>query len=197
MYKYFVFLILCTIAVPAFSQQFEGGFFGGFSASQIDGDLFSGYNKIGITAGAYITRKINRNFNLKTEIRFIQKGAFKRNTENDPTLFKTSLQYAEVPILLQYFHNKKLFFEAGLVPEVLLTDKEEDQDGLISYEPYNRFSLEGTAGIGYFFNNNLALGARHNYSLLPVRDHASGQSLRLNRGQYNSVISFSLYYHFR
>ncbi len=192
--------ILITFAIPSFSQQFEGGFFGGFSASQVDGDTFSGYNKVGITAGAYTTRKINRNLNWKTEIRYIQKGAYKKSTEIDRTMFKTSLHYAEIPLLLHYFYSKQVFLEGGLVPEILLASKEENQDGIISDEyskPFHRFTLEATAGVGYFLTDHIAAGARYNYSVLPARDHASGQTLRLNWGQRNNVISFSLYYHFR
>jgi hypothetical protein len=200
MLKYILSFFILTISISSFSQQFEGGFFGGFSASQIDGDRFSGYNKVGITAGAYIIREINRNLNWKSEIRYIQKGSYKKNTEADPTMYKTSLHYAEIPSLLQYFYNKKVFFETGLVPEILLASKEENEDGVVPDDqslPFHRFTLEGTAGVGYFFTKNLAAGFRYTYSLLTARDHASGQAYLLNRGQYNNVLSFTLYYHFR
>ena len=200
MLKYIFLSILTIISLPLFSQQFEGGFFGGISASQVDGDSFSGYNKLGVTAGAYITRKMNRNLNWKTEIRYIQKGAYKKNTEADPTMFKTSLHYAEIPFLVQYFYNKKIFLEAGLVPEILLTSKEENEDGIIPSGQnldFHRFTLEATGGAGYFLTGNLAAGFRYNYSILPARDHASGQTYRMNRGQYNNVLSFTIYYHFR
>lgn len=191
-----LFIIICS---SSFSQDFEGGFFGGLAASQVDGDRFSGYNKVGITAGAYVTHKINRNLKWKSEIRYIQKGAYKKNTENDPTFFRTSLHYAEIPLLINYFYNKKTFFEAGFVPEILLKSKEENEDGIIPAGqslPFHRFSLEGTAGVGYFLTDNIAAGFRYTYSILTARDHASGQTYFFNRGQYNNVLSFTLYYHF-
>jgi len=200
MLKNSLLLFFISLSLSSFSQHFEGGFFGGFTASQVDGDRFSGYNKVGITAGAYATKEISRNMNWKTEIRYIQKGAYKKNTEMDPTLFKTSLHYAEIPLILQYFYNEKVFFEGGLVPEILLASKEENEDGIIPDDqslPFHPFSLEITAGAGYFFTGNLAAGFRYTYSLLTARDHASGQTYLLNRGQYNNVLSFTLYYHFR
>jgi hypothetical protein len=197
MRKYIVALLIIACSMPAFSQKFEGGFFGGFSASQLDGDTYSGYNKIGLTGGAYFTRKISRDLTWKTEIRYIQKGSNKKVTEASATIYRTSLHYAEVPLMLQYFKNKNLFFEGGLVPEVLLASKEEDETGIITEKPFHRFSFEGTAGAGYFFTKHLAGGMRFTYSLYPARAHASNQTYRLNLGQRNNVFSFSLYYHFR
>jgi hypothetical protein len=200
MHKYILTYILIVFSLPSYSQQFEGGFFGGFSASQVDGDTYSGYNKIGITAGAYTTRKINRNLNWKAEIRYIQKGAFKKNTEFDPTMFKTSLQFIEFPLLLQYLYNKKVFFEAGLAPEILIASKEESDGYIIPVEHdrlFHRFVIEATAGAGYFLTDHLVAGFRYTYSVLPIRDHAYGTTFRLNRGQDNNVLSFTMYYHFR
>ncbi len=197
MHRTLVFLLLLLIALPGFSQKFEGGFFGGLSASQLDGDTYSGYNKAGLTAGAYFTRKMNRELSWKTEIRYIQKGSNKRVTNSSPTIYRTSLHYAEVPLLIQYYKNRNLFFEGGLVPEFLLASSEEDETGAISEKPFNRFSFEGTAGAGYFLTKHLAGGIRFTYSLYPARAHASNQTYRLNLGQRNNVFSFSLYYHFR
>lgn len=198
--KFILFILFVLITKISLAQTFEGGFFGGFSASQVDGDRFSGYNRLGLTAGAYITRELKRNIVFKNELRYIQKGAYKRNTEQDPTYYKTSLHYAEIPVLIQYLTRNDLYLEAGLVPEILLYSREENEDGIIPTDqtlPYHRFSLEGTAGLGYFFTKNLSAGFRYTYSILTARDHASGQTYLLNRGQYNNVLSFSLYYHIR
>jgi opacity protein-like surface antigen len=117
----------------------------------------------------------------------------------DATMFKTSLHYAEIPVLLQYLHKKKMLFEGGLVPEILLAEKEENQDGIIPDDQrisFHRFSLEATGGAGYFLTDHLIAGVRYTYSLYPARKHASSQTLRLNWGQRNNVLSFTLYYHF-
>lgn len=193
-------LIFFFLSVPLFSQQFEGGFFGGVSASQVDGDTYAGYNKLGITAGAYTTRKINTKFNFKMEVRYIQKGAYKKPTDVDLSLFKTSLHYAEIPFLFQYLYNKKVFLEGGLVPEILLASKEENEYGIKIPDPgrpFHRFVLEGTVGTGYFFTDHWAAGFRYTYSILPIRDHSDVLTYWLNKGQNNNVLSFSLYYHIR
>ncbi len=199
MRKFILILLFILPSIICFPQQFEGGFFGGFTASQIDGDLFSGYDKVGITAGAYTSHRINQNLSWKAEIRYIQKGSYKKYTEQSPDMYKTSLHYAEIPLLIQYFYNKKVFFEAGPVPEILLKSKEETEDGIIPEDqslPFHRFSLEAAAGLGYFVSRNIAVSFRYSYSILTAREHASGQTYLLNRGQYNNVLCFSAYYHF-
>ena len=186
-------LILATLSLIAFSQKFEGGFFGGFSASQIDGDQNSGYNKLGITAGAYTTLMINKNFNWKAEIRYIQKGSY-----IPATYYKTSLQYAEVPLIIQYYFNERLFIEGGIVPEILLATKVEDPSGVnppSTINPFHTFELEGTAGVGYFLTENITAGIRLTYSLFPAGGIVPGTTYAFHRGQYNNVLSFSLYYH--
>jgi hypothetical protein len=200
MQKFLLSVFLGILSVSGFSQEFEGGFLGGLTASQIDGDLFSGYNKVGITAGAYTTRKINNSVNWKLEIRYTQKGSYQKYTETNPVMYKTSLHYAEVPFLLQYFYNRRVFLEAGLIPEILLYSKEENESGVVPEDqslPFHRFSLEACAGIGFFLTDQIAAGFRYSYSLFTARDHASGQTYLLNRGQYNNVLSFTIYYHFR
>jgi hypothetical protein len=181
-----------------FSQQFEGGFFAGITASQIDGDLLSGYNKLGLSAGAYFTRSINRKIIYKSELRYIQKGARTKNTVSTQSILNTTLHYTEFPLILQYYFNKKLFAEAGLVPEILLfARREEDGLPVDNISPhFHRFTVEGTTGAGYFFTDNLAAGFRYSYSLLPARNHFAGQTYRFNRGEYNNIICFTFYYHF-
>jgi hypothetical protein len=200
MIKFLLSVILIILSASLFSQDFEGGFFGGLTASQIDGDLFSGYNKAGITAGVYTTRKISSAINWKLEIRYIQKGSYQKYTETNPVMYKTSLHYVEFPLMLQYYYNRKVYLEAGLIPEILLSSKEEDESGIVPVDQsvaFHRFSMETAAGVGYFLTDKIAAGFRYSYSLLTAREHASGQTYLFNRGQYNNVLSFSVYYHFR
>lgn len=198
--KYPIIIILLLITVTAFSQPFEGGFFAGMSASQVDGDTYSGYNKIGLTAGGYIGSEFNRQWKWKAELRYIQKGAFKKTSIDNPDYYRLAIHYVEIPFMLQYFLNRELFLEIGLSPDVYMFHNEEDEFGDIPGDEgpaYHRFGLNAGAGIGYFITDEIIIGFRNSYSVIPMRDHASGQTYLLNRGQYNNVLALSLYYHFR
>ena len=189
------FLIILTGLTLA--QPFSGGFFAGVSFSQVDGDTYAGYHKPGLTAGAYITRKFNLRTGWKAELRYIQKGAYNKGPASDPSFYKLTLHYVELPLMVQYFVNEHVILDAGLAPEVYIFHREENQDGELreqDYPPFHHFGLGADGGVYYKFNEHIITGARYSYSLLPIRQHASGQTYHLNRGQYSNVLSFTLYY---
>lgn len=195
----FTLLIVTLFCGNALSQPFGGGFFAGFSASQVEGDTHAGFDKFGITAGGYITKKHLRNTNWKAEIRYIQRGSAKQPTETDPSLYRLTIHYVEFPLLYQYNLNDRITFDAGLSPDVYLFHKEEDENGEISQDDrpaYHRVGLNGDIGGYYRLTENIIFGLRYSNSILPMRDHASGQTYLLNRGQYNRLFHFSVYYHF-
>jgi hypothetical protein len=178
------------------SQNFEGGILAGLTASQIDGDNFHGYNKVGLQGGGWVRRMFTYTLGGQMEIRYVQKGALKTNTVNDPTYRRTALHYIDIPLMCQYIYNENVVAELGVGPEILMSAKLEDENGpLPIVDPkYNRFTLSAIAGIGYRFLEVFSLHLRFNYSILPIRAHPSGQSYLLNKGHYNNVLSFALYY---
>ena len=199
MHKTLVLLFILFSPYILLSQKFDGGFFGGLSMSQIEGDNYGGYNKAGFTAGAYILRPMSRELDFRMEIRFIQKGSFKRSTETDPSYYKVSLQYIELPLLIQYKFGQNVFFAAGISPDVLLHFVEEDESGPLPPElhpKFRRFSAGANMDAAYALTENIILGARFTFSVFPVRDHAGGVTYLFNRGWYSNVFSLSAYYQF-
>jgi opacity protein-like surface antigen len=182
----------------SFAQPFGGGFFAGMTASQVDGDTYAGYNKIGLTAGAYVTRELTRRTDLKAELRYIQKGAYHKGSEQDPSLYKLTVHYVELPVMYQFYLNDNIIFDAGLAPSVFLFYREEDENGEFPEDnPFRRLGLDASIGANYKFTDHLIAGLRYSYSVIPIRDHPSGQTYRLNHGQYSNLFSFSLYYDFK
>ena len=190
-------ILLLVAGSVSKAQPFGGGFFAGVTASQVDGDTYAGYNKIGITAGAYITKELSRKSDLKVELRYIQKGAYNKGPDQNPSLYKLTLHFVELPLMYQFYIHDNIILDAGLAPEVFLFYKEEDENGEFPEEnPFHRFGLEADAGVNYTFSDHIIGGLRYGYSVLPIRDHASGQTYRLNKGQYSNMFSFSIYYQF-
>lgn len=199
MKKLIQLLILFILTTGIHAQTFEGGFFAGITASQVDGDTYSGYNKLGFSGGGYISNELGRNTGWKAELRFTQKGAYKKNTEQDNTLYRLSIYYVEIPLLFQYMVNDKVILDGGLAPDVYLTHQEENEFGELNQEnrpSYHRFGLNAVAGVNYAITRRLIAGVRFSYSAIPMRDHASGATYYLNRGQYNNNLYFTFYYHF-
>jgi len=181
------------------AQPFSGGFFAGLTASQVDGDNYSGFDKAGLTAGGYVSRSINPSVQWKAELRYAQKGAYHKPDDSNPELYRLSLHFAEIPLLGLFRAYERTWLEAGLSPEVYLFHKEENEFGDLRAEDYpafHRFGLSANAGIVFDAGMHLRAGIRYNYSIIPIREHASGQTYLLNRGQYSNSLGFTLYYHF-
>jgi hypothetical protein len=192
--------ILITLAIlivhAGFSQNFEGGIMAGLTASQIDGDNYRGYNKVGMQGGGWVRRMFTYTLGGQMELRYVQKGALKRNTVDDPTYSRTFLHYIDVPLMAQYVYNRNVVLELGIGPEILMRAKQEDANGELPIpDPqYNRFTMSAIAGVGYRFLDVFSAHFRFNYSILPIRAHPSGQTYLLNKGHYNNVLNIALYY---
>jgi hypothetical protein len=188
-------IIVSALTLAAYSQKFEGGVLLGLTASQIDGDNSSGYNKVGLQGGGWVRRMFTYTVGGQMEIMYMQKGALKTRNTGDTAYLKTTLHYIDIPLMAQYIFNETVMIELGIVPEVLMSAKVEDANSPLPINPeYNRFTLGAFAGIGYRFLEVLSLHLRFNYSILPIQAHPSGQKYLLNQGNYSNMLSFAVYY---
>ena len=105
-----IFIALFSVGVEA--QEFDARLLLGANFSQIDGDQFAGYNKLGLNAGVGIGRSYNNEWDFGFELRYSMKGSKK---VIDPEVFTPTLtinyHYIEVPLLAYYkgFDNLVLF----------------------------------------------------------------------------------------
>ena len=189
-----ILLLLACGLVPA--QHFEGGVLAGLTASQVDGDAYRGYNKVGLQGGGWVRRMFTYTLGGQMEIRYVQKGALKTLTENDPSYYRAALHYIDIPLMAQLVYNEEVVLELGIGPEVLMSYKLEDENGVFPRDDhkYNIFTMSAIAGVGYRFLEVFSMHLRFNYSILPIRPHPSGQTYLLNQGHYSNVLTIALYY---
>lgn len=200
--------ILIILLFSAFSfyvapaQSFKGGLLAGLATSQVDGDTHSGYNRAGLIAGGYVGLNISKKLSGQMEMRFIQKGSYKKQNPDagDYTVYSLRLNYVEMPFLIKYQYKYKLTFEAGLGFGYLASHKEGNENGPFpdyAQIPFHKFELNYQIGGYYQLFKNLSVNVRYLYSLLPIRQHINGENKFLfSKGQFNNVICFSLYYQF-
>jgi hypothetical protein len=81
-------------------RRFEGGVVAGLSASQIDGDLSAGYNKLGLVAGLRVNALLSKRSAGSIELLFSQRGAQSELVRDQFNLnnYALTLNYIEVPI---------------------------------------------------------------------------------------------------
>ena len=190
-------LVILSIVPPAFSQEFDGGIVGGLSASQVDGDTYSGFNKIGIIAGGWVSHNILSNIDGQLELMYIGKGAYEINNKTAPPLYHNlRLHFINLPVLLNFYYRDNVVFNLGVAPEYLVYHKLQDEYGPVEDvgQPYNSLSMSAVAGVGYRLFDKFIFNVRYSYSVFPIRPHASNQTWFLNRGLYNNCLTVTLFY---
>ena len=188
------------------AQNFGGGLIAGASTSQVAGDMLGGFNKIGLLAGAYTNLKIKENLKLQLEIIYIEKGSRNPNMHefNHPNegRIEITLSYIEMPLTINLQQKENLGVELGIIPAFNMSSSWnnaiEKNISIPKETPqYKKYDLGVCAGINYHITDNIILNTRISNSIIPIRPHVSGATFRLNKGQYNTVLSFAIHYKIR
>lgn len=195
-----VFLSLLGVSTIAYSQTFKPGIFGGLVASQVGGDGYQGFNKLGVTFGGFVRYHLSENWSAQFEIAYVQKGS--RNdfsiSENDPTqaseYFLLRLNYIEIPVLIKFKHNN-FVYEGGLYYGQMVGFLMEyrSDNGSVSgpYESLDDFNTQlaqrganklmqdwdfgGMLGVGYAITDNILGSIRISNSFVAIKEFESGQ----------------------
>ena len=190
-----LFLLIIQL-LPA--QSFNGGVFGGINASQVDNDGNRGFNKLGLNAGAFASREITTNLYWQIELRYSSRGMYDFQINPYRDLAISRLLYLEMPLTMHYIYSNKYQGELGLAPDVLLAEFYGDETSGINpdyADELRRFGLNGIAGVYYFFRENLGVGIRFTYSLIPFY-RSEGVAVRYwDNGLFHNVYSLNLKYY--
>ena len=187
---------LLSLAVSLPGQEFNAGVFGGANVSQVSGDTYSGFNKLGFNAGVFVNRLIDNNFYWQAEIKYGTRGVYQGPTDNNQSLYKSSYHILELPLSVNYLFDGKFQVEVGTSPEVLITTLFWDENGQMDKSTYpdnRRFGLSVFAGLAYWFNEKVMAGLRYTNSAVPFRDPEEWNNAQY-RGYFHNVISLSLAY---
>lgn len=203
-------IFLCFFSTPIFTwaqNEFKAGVIGGITTSQVDGDNYGGFHKLGVAGGFFTNIYFSDKVGAEIEVLYIQKGSRKTPTKNDPTVaYYLNLAYAEIPVLAK-FKTKQVIIEVGPSFGRLLSSSEEDVQGTIpKTEPFKDWEISLNLGLAYPFDDNFDISVRLSSSIIPIRNFNIGSGplpdnyglfdRLLNRGQYNTVLSFLARYQF-
>ena len=193
----FCFIVLFISKISS-AQSFSGSIIAGINSSQVSGDQLSGFNKAGVIIGGGVSLPLSKKFEAGFEIIFIQKGS-KKNADNengDYSSYKMSLNYIEVPVMFEYKAAKRLRLHAGPTLGVLLSSKEENQDGELPDQPaFEKYEIGIAGGLSFYITPQFSLNLRLSNSVLPIRKVGVDYGNTVS-GQYNSGLAFTLKYTF-
>ncbi len=176
-------------------RVFEGGIVAGANFTQVDGDNYYGFNKIGLNAGPIVHVNLNPTWSISLELLYNQKGARSKPDPNVPNTYKLVMDYAEVPVLINYNDKNRLLFHAGLAYGRLVNTKEEingidnDNEEAI-YSDELSYVLGGTFLIGEM--KHFGVNFRYQGSITSVGVSANPQVA----GLVNRMISLRGIYYF-
>ena len=124
--RYSLSFVLITLFIfitcGAFAQSIRGGLILGINAAQVDGDNLGGFNKPGLNTGITAQMPFPKyNLLLRMDLLFSQKGSapYLFSDPNDQTAtavtpYSLTLNYLEVPVVLDYIYKKRYGIGFGM-----------------------------------------------------------------------------------
>lgn len=177
-----IVLGLTLIPHDLLAQRFSAAAVAGVNASQIDGDLLAGFDKMGLTAGIKTEVNLESAFKINIEFLFTQRGSKPDifNPEYDPDI-EVHLNYAEIPVYVSlgdWWQEKeeyhKVSAHAGISFGRLISARtfdyfhlnEKSLDKLVPY--FNNTDLSWLVGATYHFNSKWAVTGRYTREIVPL-----------------------------
>lgn len=190
------------------NQTFYGGLVAGAALTQIDGDKFKGYRKIGFTGGGIVYAELAPEFALSMEILYTQKGSRDNvGGVSSTSLYRINsyearLDYAEVPILVNYFVRRKSHFGAGFSYGQVVSGKEivnttPDYSTKIDLEdyPFRKYDINFIMSGNIHIKSGFFLNLRFQYSVVPMRVNPYLEFSAKDQ-QFNNMLVLRLMYLF-
>jgi hypothetical protein len=202
--SFLLILILALLSTSLHAQKFNGGLIAGGVVSQVDGDYYGGYTKLGYLGGGFVSLRVSPRSSFQMEMEYIQKGSrIPSDSTNGGNSYLMRFHYLEVPILYQFTFGKRFSLETGPAMDVLLGSREES-NGIETQAtiPLRNITVAGIFGVSGFVTEHLKLNFRINYSLMSIRQTAesypaSYRYIFWQKGQFNNLLSFSILWYFK
>lgn len=175
----------------------------GITACQVHGDNYSGYNKLGATAGLYVNAAIKEKTSLEFGIIFVQKGARKNQNpaKFDYRYYYLNLNYVEVPLLLRWQPNKFFFTLGGSFAYLINYYEASEVGNLTGMYPFKSTEYSLNTGIGMAMTPKIAVEVRFNNSIVNIRPFPGFRpyynnpiARYFNKGSYNNIIQIVFTY---
>jgi hypothetical protein len=189
-------------------KVFNGGIIAGANFTQVDGDTYYGYHKVGLNVGAVVYVHFTEKFGASMELDYTQKGSRGESVSNSVSIgqyvekYFMDLNYAEVPVTLHY-KTHKIDIEAGVSYARLINSKEwvlTDQPVVIDpvANRFNTNDIDYIIGAARQVYKNLYVNARFQYSIISIRPaervpYGFGYG---SDGQFNNMLNLRLIYLF-
>jgi hypothetical protein len=187
-------------------RTFYAGVIAGANFTQVDGDNYAGYHKVGLNIGGIVYAHLANHLAASIEMLYSQKGSRGHKVQESGlsgvfiNKYRIDLNYAEIPIQINYFDKRRSHFGGGISYSQLISSKEviETSSGPVNTDSlkFKNWDLNLILGGSLHLYKGLFLNLRFQYSLLPIR---TKNNINPNFGraeQYNNMWTVRLMYLF-
>ncbi len=191
-------------------KVFYGGLVAGANFAQVDGDYFAGYRKIGANVGGIVYTQLAKHVAISLEILYSQKGSKSNLAQISPgdhniTILKygISANYAEIPVMINYFDKRKSHFGIGvsygrLVGSTETVQTVDTNNKIVNLDfnsvyPFKKDAFDFLAGAELHLWKGLFLNIRFQYSLIPMRSQIPPPAFARSE-QYSNLWAVRLMY---
>ena len=188
--KLHVFFVLSFLLFQtnSIAQNFKLILSSGINFSQVNGDNLAGFHKLGLVAGAGVSRNISNNQQWSFEFLYSENGSKDIVTLGDPiqdSIFK--FNYIEIPFCYHYQFKPNLNLQLGVYTGVNI--KSVYSDGLANYDVSEQiYALDYgiLGGLSYELNPQTKIQTRLSTSVLDLNNSMERY--------YNLVLSMGISY---
>lgn len=167
----FLFFIFSTSeGYTQSDKSFKLGLRAGLNASQIWGDGYAGFNKIGGYAGLGLQQSFGDSWTWGFDMLYHNKGSV-QPPKNAALFYKIALHYVEVPIVFNYEVADKFYVEGGAVAGFLFSQRFGISRGSTSpylNPPFRNYEIGILIGGGYQYSENIRFTLRSQRSVVPI-----------------------------
>lgn len=198
------FLALVFSGEKACSQSVLGALSVGINLTQVDGDEFFGYHKVGLNVGPMVILPFGpkKNWSVSMELLYSQKGSHHKG-QTDTTTYWLKQDYAEIPVLFHFTDKKVISVGVGFSYGQLINFKEtyggQPIDTSFFAQPtsgMSNFDISVIGDLQVRLWDKLWAGVRYQYSVKSNRSvmvtDPNDPKNPFSREQYNNVISVRL-----
>lgn len=197
-----LFALLLCFSAGAKAQRILGALSLGMNLTQVDGDNFFGFHKVGLNVGPMVAVPFgkNKNWSASMELLYSQKGSH-HNGATDSTEYRLVQDYAEIPVLVHFTDKKLISGGLGFSYGQLINYKETKNnvfDSIYNYQTgLSNYDISVIADIQIRLWSRLWANLRYQYSIksnrtVVINDPGSYPRTSETRDQYNNVISIRL-----
>ncbi len=194
---YLTLFLLLIFSISAFAQnrsrrkrkqtesRFSASVLVGAHLTQLDGDLYVGFDKFGASVGVRGTANLAEHWDFDFELNYQQKGSRFEERVNGPKDRLIHLDYMEVPFFIRYYpgaRDRGLSLAIGIAYARRIGSRIEDttRPNLIAYneivEDFKSNEISLIPAIAYRINPHFSFGLRYSYALTSFYDNPEGYS---------------------